>query len=234
MPAACSCGGLLEVALEPLRLDPALFDTLLASFLVTGSISWLYYADRLVEFPLGIFGIALGTVILPVLSRAHASDSSLEFSRTLDAGLRWVLLIGLPNEEAALAVIAFLFAHALYKAPLFFVAGNIDHATGTRNIDHLMSLRRQMPFTTVAAILAGLSMAGLPLSFGYVAKDVVSAAKSGTDLLALVSYGLLFVNGIAVAVAAVAAPARVSRMISAAERRARGRVGAPRQLQPSG
>jgi multicomponent Na+:H+ antiporter subunit A len=116
-----------------------------------------------------------------------------------------VLLIGLPNEEAALAVIAFLFAHALYKAPLFFVAGNIDHATGTRSIDHLMGLRRQMPFTMVAAILAGLSMAGLPLSFGYVAKDVVSAAKSGTDLLAIVSYGLLFVNGIAVAVAAVAA-----------------------------
>ena len=116
-----------------------------------------------------------------------------------------VLLIGLPNEEAALAVIAFLFAHALYKAPLFFVAGNIDHATGTRSIDHLMGLRRQMPFTTMAAILAGLSMAGLPLSFGYIAKDVVTAAKSGTDLLALVSYGLLFVNGIAVAVAAVAA-----------------------------
>lgn len=73
-----------------------LFDTLLASFLVTGSVSWLYYADRLVEFPLGIFGIALGTVILPVLSRAHASESMAEFSRTLDAGLRWVLLIGLP------------------------------------------------------------------------------------------------------------------------------------------
>jgi len=73
-----------------------LFDTLLASFLITGSISWLYYADRLVEFPLGIFGIALATVILPVLSRAHASEASGEFSRTLDAGLRWVLLIGLP------------------------------------------------------------------------------------------------------------------------------------------
>ncbi|MEJ2646768.1 MAG: proton-conducting transporter membrane subunit [Gammaproteobacteria bacterium] len=61
------------------------------------------------------------------------------------------LLIGLPNEGAALAVIAFLFAHALYKAPLFFVAGNIDHATGTRSIDHLMGLRRRMPWTTVAA-----------------------------------------------------------------------------------
>jgi len=73
-----------------------LFDTLLASFLVTGSVSWLYYADRLVEFPLGIFGIALATVILPILSRAHAKASPQEFSHTLDAGMRWVLLIGLP------------------------------------------------------------------------------------------------------------------------------------------
>jgi putative peptidoglycan lipid II flippase len=73
-----------------------LFDTLLASFLITGSVSWLYYADRLVEFPLGIFGIALATVILPILSRAHAKGSPEEFSGTLDAGMRWVLLIGLP------------------------------------------------------------------------------------------------------------------------------------------
>jgi len=73
-----------------------LFDTLLASFLVTGSVSWLYYADRLVEFPLGVFGIALATVILPTLARAHSEGAPGEFSRTLDAGLRWVLLIGLP------------------------------------------------------------------------------------------------------------------------------------------
>jgi len=73
-----------------------LLDTVLASFLVTGSVSWLYYADRLVEFPLGVFGIALATVVLPVLSRAHASASAAAFSRTLDAALRWVLLVGLP------------------------------------------------------------------------------------------------------------------------------------------
>jgi putative peptidoglycan lipid II flippase len=73
-----------------------LFDTLLASFLVTGSVSWLYYADRLVEFPLGVFGIALATVILPTLSKAHTQGASQQFSHTLDAGLRWVLLIGVP------------------------------------------------------------------------------------------------------------------------------------------
>jgi putative peptidoglycan lipid II flippase len=61
-----------------------LLDTLLASFLVTGSISWLYYSDRLVEFPLGLIGIALATVILPSLSKQHAEASEQHFSNTLD------------------------------------------------------------------------------------------------------------------------------------------------------
>lgn len=73
-----------------------LLDTLLASFLTAGSVSWLYYSDRLVEFPLGIFGIALATVILPSLARSHAAEDAIAFSRSLDWGLRLVLLIGLP------------------------------------------------------------------------------------------------------------------------------------------
>ncbi len=73
-----------------------LLDTLIASFLVAGSVSWLYYADRLVEFPLGVFGIALATVILPSLSRKHAESDPAAFSRTLDWALRWVFLLGAP------------------------------------------------------------------------------------------------------------------------------------------
>jgi putative peptidoglycan lipid II flippase len=73
-----------------------LLDTLIASFLAAGSVSWLYYSDRLVEFPLGIFGIALATVILPSLSRNHAADNPVEFSKSLDWALRLVLLIGMP------------------------------------------------------------------------------------------------------------------------------------------
>ncbi|MGI9274897.1 MAG: murein biosynthesis integral membrane protein MurJ [Endozoicomonas sp.] len=73
-----------------------LLDTVLASFLETGSISWLYYSDRLSELPLGVFGIAIATVILPSLSRKHAKASSDQFSRTLDWALRLVLLIGIP------------------------------------------------------------------------------------------------------------------------------------------
>jgi multicomponent Na+:H+ antiporter subunit A len=114
------------------------------------------------------------------------------------------LLIGLPNPGAGLAVAAFLFAHALYKAPLFMVAGNIDHATGTRVIDRLMGLGRAMPWTAAAALLAGLSMAGLPLSFGFVAKDLITVAKIEADLLDWVSYATLFVNATAAAVAGIA------------------------------
>lgn len=73
-----------------------LLDTLIASFLAAGSVSWLYYSDRLVEFPLGVFGIALATVILPNLSKNHAADNPVAFSRSLDWGLKLVLLIGLP------------------------------------------------------------------------------------------------------------------------------------------
>jgi putative peptidoglycan lipid II flippase len=73
-----------------------LLDTLIASFLLTGSISWLYYSDRLVEFPLGVFGIALATVILPRLSEQHAMRSPETFSATLDWALRLVLLVALP------------------------------------------------------------------------------------------------------------------------------------------
>ncbi|HET9679175.1 MAG TPA: murein biosynthesis integral membrane protein MurJ [Gammaproteobacteria bacterium] len=73
-----------------------LLDTIIASFLVTGSVSWLYYSDRLMEFPLGVFGIALATVVLPSLSSRHASKSATQFTDTLDWALRLVVLIGLP------------------------------------------------------------------------------------------------------------------------------------------
>ncbi|SDG51298.1 putative peptidoglycan lipid II flippase [Pseudomonas benzenivorans] len=82
-----------------------LLDTVLASLLQTGSVSWLYYADRLSELPLGAFGIAIGTVILPSLSRQHAADDPKAFSATIDWALRMVLLVGVPA-ALALAILA--------------------------------------------------------------------------------------------------------------------------------
>ncbi|MCL7744841.1 murein biosynthesis integral membrane protein MurJ [Guyparkeria hydrothermalis] len=73
-----------------------LVDTILASLLVAGSVSWLYYSDRLVELPLGVFGVAIGTVILPALSRAFARGSDEDYNRTVNGALKLTLLIGVP------------------------------------------------------------------------------------------------------------------------------------------
>lgn len=73
-----------------------LFNTWAAAFLLSGSVSWLYYSDRLLEFPLGMFGVAIGTVILPHLSSRHAATDPDGFSQGLDWGFRLCLLIGIP------------------------------------------------------------------------------------------------------------------------------------------
>ncbi len=73
-----------------------LLDTVIASFLTVGSLSWLYYSDRLMEFPLGILGVTLGTIILPRLSREHGQSSPEQFKRTIDWALRLVCLVGVP------------------------------------------------------------------------------------------------------------------------------------------
>lgn len=82
-----------------------LIDTLIASFLRPGSISWLYFSDRLMEFPLGIFGVALGTVILPSLSEYYAQGRGELFSATIDWALRLIVVITIPS-AVGLAVLA--------------------------------------------------------------------------------------------------------------------------------
>ncbi|MBW8191875.1 murein biosynthesis integral membrane protein MurJ [Neiella marina] len=84
---------LFGVSVSQLNL---LFDTFIASFLKTGSISWLYYSDRLLEFPLGLFGIAIATVILPSLSGKAAAQNDQAFRHTMDWGVRAVSLLGIP------------------------------------------------------------------------------------------------------------------------------------------
>ena len=77
-----------------------LLDTMLATFLPTGSVSWLYYSDRLSELPLGVFGVAIATVILPNLSRHHAAQSPKVYSQTLDWALKMILVIAVPAAVA--------------------------------------------------------------------------------------------------------------------------------------
>ena len=91
-----------------------------ASFLVTGSVSWLYYADRLMEFPIGLLGVALGTVLLPSLSRHYADRSPQEYSGLLDWGLRLTLLLAAPAAAAlallAVPLVATLFHYGAFDA----------------------------------------------------------------------------------------------------------------------
>ena len=81
-----------------------LLDTLIASFLVSGSVSWLYFSDRLMELPLGTFGIAIAIVVLPNLSRKHAEQSMDEFSNTLDWAFRLICLIAIPATVALVLI----------------------------------------------------------------------------------------------------------------------------------
>ncbi len=73
-----------------------MMDMLIASFLVTGSVTWIYFSDRLVEFPIGVFGVALSTVILPSLSQKHALESPVQFFNLMDWAMRWAVVISIP------------------------------------------------------------------------------------------------------------------------------------------
>ncbi len=92
-----------------------LIDLWLATALVTGSVSWLYYADRLVEFPLGVFGIALATVVLPALSRSYSEKSEQKFNSTLDWSLRWVMIISIPSMVGLMVLAGPLITTVFYR-----------------------------------------------------------------------------------------------------------------------
>ncbi len=97
-----------------------LINTVFASFLETGSVSWLYYADRLMEFPTGMLGVALGTILLPSLAKHHADNDHAGYSRLLDWGLRLTLLLAAPASVAlailAVPLIATLFFYGEFTA----------------------------------------------------------------------------------------------------------------------
>ncbi|WP_241622161.1 murein biosynthesis integral membrane protein MurJ [Rosenbergiella australiborealis] len=91
-----------------------IINTIFASFLVSGSVSWMYYADRLMEFPSGVLGVALGTILLPSLSRSFSSGNFDEYSRLMDWGLRLCLLLALPS-AVALGILAGPLTSALFQ-----------------------------------------------------------------------------------------------------------------------
>ena len=91
-----------------------IFNTIFASFLVSGSVSWMYYADRLMEFPSGVLGVALGTILLPSLAKSFSSGNHDEYSRLMDWGLRLCFLLALPC-AVALGILAKPLTVALFQ-----------------------------------------------------------------------------------------------------------------------
>jgi putative peptidoglycan lipid II flippase len=155
-----------------------LLDTVLASFLQTGSVSWLYYSDRLSELPLGVFGIAIATVILPSLSRKHAAESADQFAATLDWAVRAVLLIGLP---AAVAL-------ALLAEPLI---ATVFHYGEVTDRDVLMSAQSLRAYS--AGLLAFMLIKVLAPGF-FARQDTKTPVKIGViAMVANMAFNLMLV-----------------------------------------
>ena len=106
-----------------------------------------------------------------------------------------VMLLGIGTTMAVQAAMVFVLAHALYKGTLFMVAGNIDHETGTRDVTVLSGLRKTMPFTFAAALLAALSMSGVLPFFGFIAKEILYDAATHSPGWSYLTIGATFIAG---------------------------------------
>lgn len=140
-----------------------LIDTIFASFLQVSSVTWLYYTDRMVDFPLGVFGVAIATVILPHLSRRQAEQNKESFSQALDWGLRLLLLIGIPAGLGlamfAMPAIATCFAYGKYTA--------------------LDVLQTQKSLITLAIGVPGFMMVKVLASGFYACQNIKTPVKIG-------------------------------------------------------
>ncbi|MGK9125594.1 DUF4040 domain-containing protein [Olivibacter sp. SA151] len=128
--------------------------------------------------------LAIGsiTMVLGAIRAVKAFDlKSILASITISTLGVLMALIGVGSDLALQGALLYLAVHALYKAALFLVAGNVDRQTGTRDLRKLSGLYRNMPFTTCAALLAGLAFAGLPPVLGFVVKEKLYEALLGGE-----------------------------------------------------
>jgi putative peptidoglycan lipid II flippase len=144
-------------------------NAIFASFLVSGSVSWLYYADRLMEFPIGLLGVALGTILLPSLAKYHADQSMQAYSELLDWGLRLTLLLAVPA-AAALALLAVPLVTTLFHYGAF-------------GSDDVFSTRRAV--VAYSAGLIGLLMVKVLAPGFYARQDIRTPVR-----IALLTLGL--------------------------------------------
>ncbi|WP_026971666.1 murein biosynthesis integral membrane protein MurJ [Aliagarivorans marinus] len=179
-----------------------LLDTFIASFLATGSISWLYYSDRLLEFPLGLFGIAIATVILPNLSRRHVDNNPKAFQQTMDWGVRMVCFLGIPALVGMITL-------AKPMLQVLFMRGAFAESDVIKASFSLIAYSSGLLFFMLVKVLApgyySRQDTKTPVRFGIIAMtsnmlfNVIFAIPFGyvglaiaTSLSALVNAGLLY------------------------------------------
>ncbi len=149
----------------------------------------------------GAATFALGTFLA-----LRNTDLKLMLAQTTVASLGLlVMLIGIGTDYALEAAALYLLAHSLFKGCLFMAAGAIDHETGTRQQPELGGLRPLMPWTAGAALLAGLSMAGIPPFFGFIAKEFIYKGTTEGDHVLLVTGIAVVANALMLAVATLVA-----------------------------
>jgi multicomponent Na+:H+ antiporter subunit A len=146
-------------------------------------LSPVFAQTELWQTVLPLFGAV--TLLVGAVLALRQTDLKLMLAYTTVASLGLlVMLTGMGTQKAVEAAVLYLVAHALFKGALFMIAGVIDHETGTRDITRLAGLRAAMPLTFGAALLAALSMGGLPFFAGFMAKEEVYAALTGGEVTA--------------------------------------------------
>ncbi len=121
--------------------------------------------------------VSAATMIVVILAVPKMTDlKALLAYSTLGVLALLVCMIGIGTDYALNSLVVFILAHACYKAPLFLVAGSIDHAVHNRDINVLGGLAKKMPYTSLTAVMAGISMIGVPPALGFVAKEMILEA----------------------------------------------------------
>ncbi|WP_187260813.1 putative monovalent cation/H+ antiporter subunit A [Pontibacter beigongshangensis] len=143
------------------------------------------------------------TLLGALLAIQHTDLKAILAYTTISALGILVTMTGIGSAPALQAMLVFLLAHALYKGTLFLVAGNVDHATGTREIGQLQGLGKGMKTTAVAAMLAAMSMAGVLPFFGFIGKELLYEAALGATAFKAVLFAVSFFSGMVFAAVAL-------------------------------
>ncbi|MBD1396078.1 putative monovalent cation/H+ antiporter subunit A [Pontibacter sp. JH31] len=146
------------------------------------------------QYTLMIVG-GITTLLGAWLALQHSDLKAILAYTTISALGLLVTMTGIGTAPALEAMLVFLLAHALYKGTLFLVAGNVDHATGTRDIKQLYGLARSIRPTAIAALLAGFSMAGVLPFFGFIGKELVYEAVLEESPLRWMLFAVSFFSG---------------------------------------